>query len=278
MSEPLRVLSLGAGVQSTTVLRMVLHGELPPLDAAIFADTREEPEPVYRHLDTLRGECEAAGIPLYVVSDPRSKGLTVDALEVASGERRKGIAQPPLHLRGENAMQIRRQCTTHLKIDPIKRKIRELAGLTRRRSPDHVVVEQVIGISWDEAQRMRDPWGPWVRNDYPLVDRRITRWGCKVWLDEHGYPEPPRSACVMCPYRNTDDWRQLKSDDPAGWDRAVEYDEMVRDNAKAIFGLEGRAFVHFSGRPLAEVDLSTPEDHGQQNLFAGQECEGMCGI
>ena len=50
----MRVLSLGAGVQSTTVLRMIIHGELPPVEHAIFSDTGWEPQVVYDHLDTLR--------------------------------------------------------------------------------------------------------------------------------------------------------------------------------------------------------------------------------
>lgn len=35
----LRVLSLGAGVQSTTLALMMAHGEVEVPDAAIFADT-----------------------------------------------------------------------------------------------------------------------------------------------------------------------------------------------------------------------------------------------
>jgi 3'-phosphoadenosine 5'-phosphosulfate sulfotransferase (PAPS reductase)/FAD synthetase len=40
-----RVISLGAGVQSTTVLLLAHRGELPggPVDYAIFADTGWEP-------------------------------------------------------------------------------------------------------------------------------------------------------------------------------------------------------------------------------------------
>jgi hypothetical protein len=40
----LRVLSLGAGVQSTTLALLAAHGEVGPMpDCAIFADTRWEP-------------------------------------------------------------------------------------------------------------------------------------------------------------------------------------------------------------------------------------------
>lgn len=47
----LRALSLGAGVQSTTMALMAAHGEIGPMpDCAIFADTGWEPRAVYDHL------------------------------------------------------------------------------------------------------------------------------------------------------------------------------------------------------------------------------------
>lgn len=47
----LRILSLGAGVQSTTLALMAAHGEIGPMpDCAIFADTGWEPKAVYEHL------------------------------------------------------------------------------------------------------------------------------------------------------------------------------------------------------------------------------------
>lgn len=69
-TEPdLRLLSLGAGVQSSTTLLLSAMGELPKIDAAIFADTGWEPEAVYQHLDRLEREvAEPAGIPIYRVS------------------------------------------------------------------------------------------------------------------------------------------------------------------------------------------------------------------
>ena len=41
MTDRLSALSLGAGVQSTTVLLLALDGTLPPFDAVVFADTGE---------------------------------------------------------------------------------------------------------------------------------------------------------------------------------------------------------------------------------------------
>lgn len=70
MTEPtMRILSLGAGVQSTALLLLSAKGELPLLDAAIFADTGSEPAVVYDHLDRLEAEvARPAGIPIHRVS------------------------------------------------------------------------------------------------------------------------------------------------------------------------------------------------------------------
>jgi hypothetical protein len=55
MSTPI-ILSLGAGVQSTTLLLMALHGELEQIpNCAIFADTGgAEPERVFANAKSSR--------------------------------------------------------------------------------------------------------------------------------------------------------------------------------------------------------------------------------
>ena len=64
------VLSLGAGVQSSTLLLMAEAGEIEPRpDAAIFADTGWEPAAVYQHLDWLETQ---TSIPIHRVSNGRN--------------------------------------------------------------------------------------------------------------------------------------------------------------------------------------------------------------
>ena len=54
MSKPnLRILSLGAGVQSSTLALMIEKGLIPKVDAAIFSDTMGEPVAVYDFLKML---------------------------------------------------------------------------------------------------------------------------------------------------------------------------------------------------------------------------------
>ena len=64
----INILSLGAGVQSSTLLLMSLYGEIPPLDYVIFADTGWEPTAVYKHLEKLKKICYEAKLPLITVS------------------------------------------------------------------------------------------------------------------------------------------------------------------------------------------------------------------
>ena len=63
--NPLRILSLGAGVQSTTLALMIEKGEIPMVDCAIFSDTMGEPKKVYEHLDWLE---QNVSFPIYRIS------------------------------------------------------------------------------------------------------------------------------------------------------------------------------------------------------------------
>lgn len=82
-----RVLSLGAGVQSSVLLLMSARGLLPRLDAAVFADTKWEPRAVYEHLGWLEAE---AGVPLIRTDNGRS--LKQDTIDGVNNAGRKGYA------------------------------------------------------------------------------------------------------------------------------------------------------------------------------------------
>lgn len=267
----LRVLSLGAGVQSTTIALMMAHGEIAPPDVAIFADTQAEPASVYAHLAALRDQ-----LP-FTVETVSAGNLFDEILATSRGEQRND-ARPPFFVKNQDGTRgiLRRQCTGDYKIDVIKKRVREILGVPPgRRVPQDKHVTQVIGISLDESGRMKVPRDKWQSNEYPLVDLRMTRWDCEQWLRRHGYPIPPKSACVFCPYRRVAEWRRLRDEAPADFARAIEIDEAIR--APGYVRLVGECFVHDSMVPLAQVDLSTAAENGQPNLW-DDECEGMCGV
>ena len=62
--KTLRVLSLGAGVQSTALALMIEKRQLPMVNSAIFADTGGEPDEVYTHLEWLKKQLS---YPVHVV-------------------------------------------------------------------------------------------------------------------------------------------------------------------------------------------------------------------
>jgi len=274
----LRILSLGAGVQSSTLALMSARGELPVLDCAIFADTGAEPSDVYAYLRWLR---RILPFPVHVVS---AGNLRDEILMSVAHQRgfvpvtRKGIdARPPFFVLNEDGSRgiIRRQCTGDFKVEPIQKKIRELLGLKPRKHwPKATAVEQWIGISRDESSRMKESQIPAIKMRWPLIELGMTRNACLTWLESHGYPLPPKSACTFCPYRSDRSWRHLRDTDPEGWNDALAIDRAIRGG---LGNLTGTLYVHDSLIPLEEVDLSTDSERGQPNLFEN-ECEGMCGV
>ena len=261
----IRVLSLGAGVQSTTLALMAAHGEIGPMpDCAIFADTGWEPKAVYDHLAWL--------VPLlpFPVHQVSAGDIRKDILQRSNSTGQR-FAAVPWHIimpNGEDAMG-RRQCTKEYKIVPIRRKVRELLGGKTPKGG----AEMWIGISTDEILRMSPSRIGYVVNRWPLIEQRLNRNDCLRWLERQGYAEPPKSACIGCPFNNDLRWRELRNDRPDEWQDAVEVDAAIRRQP----GFRGQQFMHRSHKPLDQVDLSTAEDRGQLNLF-NNECEGMCGV
>lgn len=277
----LRVISLGAGVQSTTMALMAAHGELDHSpDCAIFADTGAEPAHVYKHLEWLMSP-DVLPFPVHIVSagniaDDLKRGFTT----LGSQGRFAGAPffikrMKPNGASYEISMG-RRQCTRHYKVDALKKKQRALLGYAPKARIPANSIEVWIGISLDEAMRARPARDAWQIIRHPLLEKRISRDDCLAWLTSHGYPIPGKSACTFCPFRDDKSWRDMKANDPASFAQAVEVDELVRKGGH-MRKWRNELFVHRSLKPLVEVDLSTAEDKGQLNMFIN-ECEGMCGV
>jgi hypothetical protein len=282
--KPLKILSLGAGIQSSTLLLMSIKGELPRLDAAIFADTGWESSEVYGQIEFLRPLCDEAGIPLHVVNNGNIKEISVKGFVEGKEGLGQRYATMPLHILNKDGEEgiIRRQCTSEFKIIPIERFIKkELLGLKKSaRWPTEVVIDHWFGISIDEMRRIRMPKELWKRNIYPLcgipedyLPHNYNRQNCVAWLAKHyPYTPMPRSACIGCPYHDNRYWRDLRDRRPQEWQDAVEVDKRIRHGKD----MDGQAFLHRSLKPLDEADLG--DDPNQMSLSGIQEeCLGYCG-
>lgn len=274
-TEPYRVLSLGAGAQSTVMALMAESGEfgLEKPDIAIFADTGWEPPAVYEHLEWLK---ERVSFEIRVVSagdikENLKKGVMPD------GSKFIGI---PVFLQKSDggAGLMRRQCTTQYKLNPIHRELRSIFELNRRQTvPKTVRVEMWIGISVDEAARAKPSREDWIRKRFPLIDMGFSRAQLHRWFQER-YPERtlPKSACIGCPYHSDGVWKDMKDNDPDSFMDAVQVDIDLRQNPNiAALTPDAEAYLHRSRKPLAVVDFDGVK--GYQDLM-NDECEGLCGI
>jgi len=249
----LKVLSLGAGVQSSTLLLMACKDEIEKPDVAIFADTGWESGATYKHLDWLKIEAGKYGIPVIIVQEYNIK---YDCLN--GSELHHGMYLMPIFMRLNGKLSIgKRQCTSNYKIRPLYHKVRELLGVSRRARLPKDALELWIGISLDESQRIYNATAGWVFNRFPLAERFMTRNDCELWLHNNYHITVPKSSCVGCPYHDKRCWQDIYSV-PDEWADAVLVDEAIRHGHPRY-----EQFLHNSGRPLAEIDLRTPEDRGQ---------------
>jgi hypothetical protein len=270
----LNILSLGAGVQSSTMALMAAHGELPMPDCAIFADTQWEPKAIYKHLDWLEKQLP---FPVHRVTAGSLRDGAISDKPTRGGDHLRFAAIPWFT---DDGGMGRRQCTSDYKIVPLNKKCRELCGYKPRQRIPVGSVEMWIGISTDEASRMKPSRDRWIKSRWPLIEKDMSRQNCIKWFADR-YPDRrlQKSSCLGCPFHNDAAWRELKMGDPEEWADTVYVDTKIRDGhtreGKRL--MKAKQYMHRSLLPLDEVDFRNLEDKGQLNMF-NNECEGMCGV
>ena len=279
------VLSLGAGVQSSTLALLAAAGEqgLSEPDFAVFADTGWEPSEVYEHLDWLETQL---GYPVIRTESSSGKSIKENITEDRSGKGYSGFTGVPFYSVNPSngkSSQGKRQCTTDYKIEPIRRTIRRQMGVEHgQRMPAGARVEMWLGLSTDEIWRAnkRHPQEGYTTRRYPLIEIGWTRQDCRQWFyNKYGNERKlPRSACVCCPYRSPAEWSHLARTSPDEFQEAVGIESSLRRRDGS-----GRLFFHSSLRPINEV-VSSYESQARlfpesaaDGLTAGCE-EGYCGV
>jgi len=289
----IRVISLGAGVQSSALLLMALEGRFGDRpDYAVFADTQWEPKATYQWLLKLCGvEYEqvpdsksprfrtipglyrggAARFPTHVVTNGSVRD---SALRAAVGGEERGdgrFTTMPVYLRNPDgsAGMGRRQCTDEFNLAPLRRFFREL-GATHL-DP----VESWIGISTDEAHRMKPSLVRYAVNRYPLLERGLSREDCANYLLDRMGEVAPKSSCVGCPFKSDPSWARLRTESPEEFADAVDVDRRIRHARD----LRAEQYLHRSLIPLG--DIAEFRHERQARMFFdefGNECEGVCGV
>lgn len=266
MSDPIHIISLGAGVQSSTMALMAAAGEITPMPvAAIFADTQGEPAAVYEWLRQLK--CHLPFTVFSVTAGNLAKASLVKGIKDNGETWIRQMIPAWVKDRTGRGAPLGRKCTQDYKVAPV-------AQFLRTNFPD-TSIKLWMGISLDEAHRMKPSRQKGIEAIWPLIDVRMNRHDCLRWLKAHGFNDVPSSSCTYCPYHSNASWRKVKAV-KSEWDAVVAFERQLQEAAKGTT-CKGTPYLHRSLTPIDQVDLSTEEDRGQMDMF-GNECEGMCGV
>ena len=180
----MKILSLGAGVNSTALLVLKSQGKVD-FDVAVFADTGGEHPETYQYIEqVIKPFCILHNIPLEIVKR-EGEDLYEYSLE------RKIIPT-----------RMFRSCTDKFKIRTLKKHV------LRKYLEQGITF--LIGISAEEKERAKSGCG----NEYPLLDLGIDREGCKKIIQDAGLPIPIKSGCYFCPFTSKKGWINLLKKHP----------------------------------------------------------------
>jgi len=268
----LRAIAWGRGVPSTTMAVMAALGHLERVDAVLHAD------PGWEHMGTQElGDFYSGWLNRH--------GVYTESIH--TGDIRQQGAAEHIHIPfwTPDGGQLGRQCSRHFKIDPNKRRMRDMLGYhpTKAPHPPAQSIELWIGFTLEETSRLKPSRVQFITHRWPLIERRMTRQDCVSYLVEHGLPLPPPSSCVGCPYKDPARWQATTPDDFAD---AVAFDEQNRHNPLAeragshadnlyIYKPHYHGPIALADAPL-DLDARRPVDERQLSIFSCEE--GYCGV
>ena len=286
-----RVLSFGAGVQSTAMLVAACRDELPNIekpDVAIFADTQWEPDEVMSHLEYMKTWAGKHGIEVRTVTKGSIRSL-------------RGAGLMPLHIKNEDGTKgfVSRQCTKEYKIEPVLKEVRRLLGYQPHQRWTHHI-ETWIGISTDEASRMKPSANKWETIRWPLIEVGWNRQDCKRYVTDVLGREPVKSSCIGCPFHSPRYFAEMRKRRPEEFADVIDFDRGLRTiekisrddlltakdrieqgigtdddqrlvQTKSLALLRGDPYLHPSLRPIEDAY----DDTDQMELF-DNECSGYC--
>lgn len=273
------VLSLGAGLQSSVLAEQVFLGKVD-VDLIVFSDTGCEPQWVYEQVWYLAEKAAALDIP-FKIAARLGDGLLLDS----QNPEHKRFAKMPLYtIEYERKGMMRRQCTREYKIEPFSRVVRQWLlkqghalqdSIGRIRVNSKKYVDILLGITWDEVQRVRyNGYPKWQNPVYPFVDRRETRDDCTRYLQENNLRIPEKSSCFVCPFHVDSFWKQLRDTAPEEWQQACDFDDWLRtDNSQYYLrDMQATVYLHRSFVPLRDIDFDKPLPMFDDEQLCGGHC------
>ena len=247
--------SYGGGVQSVAILALIIQGRLPKPERIVMADTGRERQAVWDYTDEivkpamLKAKMELEIIPhSYSVVD--LMGHNGDLLIPAFFKKNNKPGKLPTF------------CSDEWKRRPARRYLREYGY-----GPKNPIL-MWFGMSLDGVNRMSKSDKKWIEHYYPLcqnLDTKLRRHECRLLIGKHGWPQPPSSACWMCPNRDNKTWQQMKDNEPLDFEKAARFERVITGVGW------GDIYLHLDIVPLDQVEFEKPSQPG---LF--DDCAYSC--
>jgi hypothetical protein len=260
MTETLRTISYGGGVQSTAMVILAAQRD-PEFEAvmggrvttALFAnvgDDSEHPATLAFVNDVVLPWAAWRGVWIRELRRQRRNGesttLWAQLMEPASRSL-------PIPVRMANGAPGRRRCTSDFKIGVIHKWLKQYGA-----SADNPATV-AIGFSTDEVHRVsRKQVKPFERPVYPLIDMGWDRSRCQQLIVQTFDQEAPKSACFFCPFHRPQTWAEMRRDEPELFAKSVEL-ERTLNQRRVTLGKDPVWLTRFN-RPLDEAigEAQTP--------------------
>lgn len=241
--------SYGGGVQTIAIITLILEKKLPKPDIIVMADTGREVQTTFQYLNTIvQPAMKAIGLCVEIAGHEYSRHDLMKSEKIllpAFTRKNGGIGKLPTF------------CSDEWKQRVIRRWLRTQAVKD---------TDVWLGISFDEAERMKTSGLRWYRHVYPLIEMvPMTRSNCLAQIKAFGWEVPYKSRCYMCPNQSDAAWRDLKNRNDGDFQRAVQLENDIRQVDKDIY-------LHQSAIPLVEAVAQTER---QLHLFDGCD-SGYC--
>lgn len=240
--QPLKILSFGAGMQSTALALMSCENayaaqkgreypypKVPVYDLVIFCDLGFEPPWVKHQADFVEKSCESVGIWYKTLDTPLYQDLMRDF-----GKKR--VVSIPWWTLGDDGHKSKmpRNCTIDYKVEEISKFIRwNVLGYRkgqRLKEEDKKAHEMHMGFSFEEKKRCKESPNPMFVNRFPLVDMELVRADNYAYIKDVWGLDTKASACAFCPFHKNFFFKYLREHEPEAYRQLVGVDELLRDN------------------------------------------------
>ncbi len=271
MSDDLRVIAYGGGVQSTALVVLATQGDLD-YDYALFSNVGEQAElpATLRYVrDVIMPWTEGCAGPQVIELSRRhmrgpKKGQKRDLYDDLVNGPQRSI---PIPIRmPDTGAPGTRNCTGEYKIKVVSR------WLKTHGATEEQPATVAIGISTDEYHRANRRT-PTAREEvvYPLLDLGLSRGDCRAIIHDAGLPVPPKSSCYFCPFHRPAHWAEMRRDEPGLFELSADLETLLNMRRDEL----GKDHVYLTrfGKPLRDAITEA-----QDTLFAehGMDNDGSC--